>query len=684
REMVYIPFNDTLALFDNQRYLFCALTYNSPDVFLGFDTYYDYNEVINYNDQPVSILLSDNDHYATGFGTSITSSVTVRIAPFSSLSASVSSINTCIGCDGEATVTATQGNAPYTYLWSTGATVTTITGLCDSTYTVSVTDASGFTVTDTVVITPEPPPTATITPSNDTTVCGSINLSANPGASYLWSTGETTQQIVVTVSGSIRVTVFSVCGDSATSDTMAVTVNPLPTVNAGTDTTICQGNNTTLNATGGVSYSWSPAIGLSCTGCQSPVASPTSSTTYTVTVTDGNGCVNTDAVIVTVNTLPVANAGADVAICAGNSTILNASGGVSYSWSPAIGLSDPNISNPVASPTVTTIYTVTVTDGNGCTDSDPVTVTVNPLPTADAGADVAICIGSGTALSASGGVSYSWSPATGLSDPNIANPVASPTATTTYILTVDNGGCTDADTITVTVNPLPTANITGAASICEGELTILTASGGISYLWNTGAITSAITVSPVVNTDYNVIVTDGNGCSDTDTVSVTVNPNPSKPTIDQSGNILSCIVTASNYQWFYNGDTIPGATGQFHTATQSGFFNVTITDNNGCSATSDLLNVTVIGIKDAIAGLSIDIYPNPNRGEFTLEIILNGPEDLTVNIMNMVGQKVFTEELIQVSGTYQKLIDLKGFAEGVYQLQLITDKGTVHKNIVIE
>ena len=139
--------------------------------------------------------------------------------------------------------------------------------------------------------------------------------------------------------------------------------------------------------------------------------------------------------IVTVNALPAANAGADVSICTGSSTTLSASGGTSYTWSPTTGLGNPNIANPVASPTTTATYTVTVTDGNGCTDSDPVLVTVNSA-TANAGTDVSICSGSSTTLSASGGVSYAWSPATGLSNPNITNPVASPTTTTIYTLTV--------------------------------------------------------------------------------------------------------------------------------------------------------------------------------------------------------------------------------------------------------
>ena len=156
----------------------------------------------------------------------------------------------------------------------------------------------------------------------------------------------------------------------------------MPAANAGGDVTInCTTTSTTLGASGGVSYSWSPATGLSATNIASPVATPAVTTTYTVTVTGTNGCTKTDDVIVTVDKgLPAANAGSDVTInCTTTSTTLGASGGVSYSWSPATGLSATNIASPVATPAVTTTYTVTVTGTNGCTKTDDVVVTVNKV-----------------------------------------------------------------------------------------------------------------------------------------------------------------------------------------------------------------------------------------------------------------------------------------------------------------
>src|SRR5690606_4474307 len=150
---------------------------------------------------------------------------------------------------------------------------------------------------------------------------------------------------------------------------------------------------------------------LSNPNIANPIATPGVTTTYTVTVTDGNGCQDTDEVTVIVNPLPTADAGADQGVCIDGSVNLSASGGVSYSWAPAATLSDPTIANPIATPVATTSYTVTVTDSNGCQNYDDVTVTVNPLPVIDAGADQTICFSPQVAtLTSSGGLSYVWMP----------------------------------------------------------------------------------------------------------------------------------------------------------------------------------------------------------------------------------------------------------------------------------
>lgn len=179
----------------------------------------------------------------------------------------------------------------------------------------------------------------------------------------------------------------------------AVFVRVVPRPNAGSDIAICQGGFAQLFASGGgLSYSWSPTLGLSNPNSQNPVATPTETTTYTVTViypgSDETDCDNTDSVTVIVNNSGFAFAGNDVVICQGESIQLNAIGGSSYAWSPVAGLSNPNIANPTATPSTTTLYTVTVTDDlTGCQSVDDVLVTVDvpSLPVINTPSSIVYC-----------------------------------------------------------------------------------------------------------------------------------------------------------------------------------------------------------------------------------------------------------------------------------------------------
>ena len=206
-------------------------------------------------------------------------------------------------------------------------------------------------------------------------------------------------------------------------------INSLPVINAGSDIQICIGDSIQLNASGGNSYQWSPAGSLTNAIIADPIAFPTDTTDYIVTSADTNGCVSSDTVSVIVNPLPDANAGFNVNICEGDHAFLNASGGVLYQWSPSAFLNHDTVADPLAFPDTSIIFNVDVTDSNGCTASDSMIVIVFMVYTVD---DQYICEGDSVQLDVFGepGVSFSWSPVTGLSDPNIINPWASPTSTT--------------------------------------------------------------------------------------------------------------------------------------------------------------------------------------------------------------------------------------------------------------
>lgn len=482
-------------------------------------------------------------------------------------------------CQGQsATLNASGGTS---YIWSTGATTASIsvTPSSTTTYSVTVTNASGCSATDNAVVTVLYLPTANA--GVDQTIClgQSTNLTASLGTSYQWNTGATTATINVspTVSSTTyTVTVTSSNGCTA-SDDVIVNVNSLPAANAGADQSICQGSSVVISASGGSSYIWSNGLSSS-----SFVVTPSTTTTFTVTVSNLNGCTASDDVIINVNATPNASAGPDQTICIGQMATLIASGGANYLWDTGI-----NSSTLTISPTITANYIVTVTSSNGCTASDNAIVNVNSLPTANAGADQTICQGYTATLTASAGSSYIWNSGQTSASINVA-----PSSTTAYTVTVvSSNGCTASDELVVYVNILPAANAGADQSICYGNSAALSATGGTSYLWSTGATTNSINVTPYASTNYVVTVTNSNGCSSTDEVSVFVNSLPSANAgSDQvlcQGQTTSLTATGgSNYLWS-NGANVavinisPSATTTY---------TVTVTSSSGCSAVD---NVTV-------------------------------------------------------------------------------------------
>ena len=313
------------------------------------------------------------------------------------------------------------------------------------------------------------------------------------------------------------------------------------------DQEICAGESVQLEVQpqpSGASYSWSPATGLSSTSVPNPTATPPSTITYTVTVTTPDGCSGSTSITITVSP-PMQLTTSDQTICQGDTVQIGVtvSGGTSpysYSWSPATGLSDPNVAQPDAFPQSTTVYTVTVTDAVGCSTQATVTVTVNPQPTITL-SDVEVCQGDTVQIGAEaqGGTppySYSWSPASGLSDPNVAQPDAFPQSTTVYTVTVtDAVGCSTQATVTVTVNPQPTITLSDV-EVCQGDTVQIgaEAQGGTppySYSWSPASGLSDPNVAqpdafPETTTEYTVTVTDARGCSVEQTVTVTVIPQP--------------------------------------------------------------------------------------------------------------------------------------------------------------
>jgi gliding motility-associated-like protein/uncharacterized repeat protein (TIGR01451 family) len=481
-----------------------------------------------------------------------------------------------IGCsDTSGKMIGVASVSGWIYSWSpsTGLSSTTISNptanpLATTTYTLTVSNIEGCTSTDQVKVTVDKTlPTANagadLTIGCFDTSGKMIGSASVAGMSYSWSPSAGLSSTTIanptanpSATTTYKVMVTNTATGCSSTDEVIVKVNTTtPTANAGADFT----KTCTSNASGkeigsasvaGMSYSWSPADGLSSATVSNPIANPTETKTYTLTVTnDVTGCTSTDEVTVTVNTTsPTANAGTDFTkTCTSNASgkeIGSASvAGMSYSWSPADGLSSATVSNPIANPTVTTTYTLTVTnDASGCTSTDAVLVSVaNDMVIADAGADFTKTCTSNTSglqigTTAVSGVTYSWSPAIGLSSITVSNPTANPTVTTTYTLMATNPatGCTSTDEVIVTVNTTaPTANA-GAdftktcTSNASGKEIGMASVAGMSYSWSPIGGLSSATVSnpnanPTATTTYTLTVTnDATGCTSTDEVTVTV------------------------------------------------------------------------------------------------------------------------------------------------------------------
>lgn len=333
----------------------------------------------------------------------------------------------------------------------------------------------------TVNVIPAPPPPVALA-SGSTTLCGgsAASLTGSGGARCAWSPAaglDNPSSCAPTASPSsttmYSLTVFDAFDQPSTNlATVTVTVAPAPLAAASGSASIPVGGSAPLSGSGGVSCSWTPAMGLSNAASCSPMASPAATTTYDLVVTSAAGCASTNPASATVTVVqpPVAVASGSAAVCAGGSAPLSGSGGVSCSWSPAAGLSNAASCAPMASPSATTTYSLVVTDtlGQTSTNAATVTVTVEPPPVAAASGSASIPVGGSAPLSGSGGASCAWSPAAGLDNAASCAPIASPAVTTTYSLVVASAsGCLSTNPATATITVLP---VSGAVDLAIAAL----------------------------------------------------------------------------------------------------------------------------------------------------------------------------------------------------------------------
>ncbi|HTB32582.1 MAG TPA: gliding motility-associated C-terminal domain-containing protein [Bacteroidia bacterium] len=472
-------------------------------------------------------------------------------------------------CTAEATLflCGAPDTVGVTYKWSSGQTTRTATGLCPGSIdSITITVGCGEIFRDTVMIPLQGLLAVTKAQTGATCVNpGTASLTVTTGTppyTYLWSNGATTSSIGGLGAGNYCV---SVTDNKGCNDTVCFIISgtPLPTITVTPPLdTICIGSTTpTLTAGGAVSYVWAPSNGLSCATCPNPTASPTATTTYTITGTDANGCVNKDSITITVEPLPLITVTPqNDTVCQGNQITLTAGGGVTYAWTPVTSqLSSQTGSSVTVTPTVTTTYTVTGTDAHGCINETTVTVNYAAPPTINVRATrISLCEGSPTTLIASATNStgiFTWQPG------NLTGPTVSvtPTVTTTYTVSTTNFCGTASATVTINVNQLPNTlfrvdNASGCSPLCVQFRDKSTSASGniIQWRWNFGNGDSSNVQNPIYcypnSGNYSVdltTVTDS-GCSSTlsqfNYITVYSHPNGSFSMSPQPTNILNATI----------------------------------------------------------------------------------------------------------------------------------------------
>ncbi|WNJ18077.1 PKD domain-containing protein [Pontibacter sp. G13] len=475
-------------------------------------------------------------------------------------------------------------------------------------------------------------------------------------------------------------------------DQVTVTVNTIPTVDAGNDWTVCYNEGAQLEGgvdgdpnASGYTFSWTPTIGLDDPTAANPIANPTTTTTYTVTATSEYGCEsNADEVLVTIKPTPEVFAiSPDTVICSGDTISLksghlfNTAVGspVVYSWQP-IGSIVSDVYQPevLVAPTRTTIFTVQTSIGAGdCPTMDSIIVTVNPAVEATITADTTrICPGEQVQFIATGGLGnadFSWAPAIGLSDASVSDPVASPGFSTTYLLTVSEGVCSDTASISMTVNPPVEADY--FASIAEGcaPLTVSffdNTNNGVAYRWNfndespmTNEANPVHVFEAAGSYDVSLTVTGAGGCTDEITkVTVQVGepgaasfvsdapadlnlplPNPVVNFTDLSSGAVS-------WFWEFGDGNVSDQASPMHTYTEEGDYLVTltVTDEFGCVST---VSYEPYHIYRPDVMIPTVFTPNGDGVNDEFLITYNGVEDVSIAVFDRWGREVFVSQSAQ-------------------------------------
>jgi hypothetical protein len=486
------------------------------------------------------------------------------------------------------------------------------------------------------------------------------------------NSGQGTTSINVTfgsTSGTVSYTPSGACGSGAPSN-LSVTVNPLPVVALGPNVTQC-GGTVLLNAGNpGSTYAWSNSA-------TTQTITVSASGTYSVVVTTSNGCTGTGTVNVTINTLPTVSLGPNVTQCGGTVLLDAGNPGATYAWSEGSTTQTITVST-------TGTYSVVVTDANGCSATDNIDVTIFTLPTVALGPNVTQCGGTVLLDAGNPGATYAWS------EGSTTQTITVSTTGTYSVVVTDANGCSASGNIDITINTLPAVALGADITQCGGTALLDAGNPGSSYAWSNSATTQTVTVS--ASGTYSVIVTDANGCTNADTITVTINSNPAV-TLTLNPTTV-CLTTAA---YALTGGSPSGGTysgtgvsaGSFNPAVSGlGTFTISyiyIDPNTGCTdtATQSITVDDCSGIADNTLLGQVNIYPNPSNGQIFIAVPL-AISDLTIQLSDMQGKLVYDGNAKDLQNGEVIQINTAGLSNGIYSLKLRTESGMIVKKVVIQ
>lgn len=474
-------------------------------------------------------------------------SVTVVAPPVLSVSVSQSVV-----CAGTSVTLSASGASSYS--WNTGSTSSSIivTPSVSTTYSVYYGSAPcAFSMSPAQIIYAQASPTLNIA-STATSICAGsqVTLTASGAITYTWDNGSNSTSI--TVSPTVTST-YTLNGSNSiacnASLSRSIVVNALPSLSVTGSSTLCSGQTTTLLASGASSYTWSTG-----TVASSIIVSPATNTVYSITGRNSASCTANSSYSITVIPGFTLSVSGPTAVCSGQSASLTASGASNYTWSTG---SFTNLS--VVSPTSNASYTVTGEAG-GCSLSVTRSMSVLATPSISINGYTLACAGQSGNLVASGASSYTWN--TGVNSPTL---VITPTVSTSYTVSGDNGACVAQRSISVNTTTVPVLSVSAsAASVCPSSAVTLTASGASTYTWSNASIGITTTVYPNGPSTYTVSGSNGSACIGNQTISIS---NFTTPLISVSPSSASTCVNsavsftasgASTYTWngAFTGSTV--------------------------------------------------------------------------------------------------------------------------------